>query len=85
MKRDLRYICYTYMREKSCRVDYEVKDYQMPLQLALAGMVLPYLTEKEVPLLEDLKHIQLLCYHANGSARGMLAIKQEDVHGLSGR
>jgi len=31
MKRDLRYICYTYMREKSCKVDYEVKDYQMPL------------------------------------------------------
>ena len=47
-------------------------------------MVLPYLTEKEVRLLEDLKHIQMLCYHANGSARGMLAIKQEDVHGLSG-
>ena len=49
------------------------------------GMVLPYLTEKEGPLLEDLKHIQMLCYHANGSVRGMLAIKQEDVDWLSGR
>ena len=48
-------------------------------------MILPYLTEKEVPLLEDLKHIQMLCYHANGSVRGMLAIKQEDGHWLSRR
>ena len=70
------------MREKSCKVDYEGLSDALTVSI---GMVLPYLTEKEVPLLENLKHIQMLCYHANGSVRGMLAIKQEDVHGLSGR
>ena len=70
------------MREKSCKVDYEVFSDALAVSI---GMVLPYLTEKEGPLLEDLKHIQMLCYHANGSVRGMLAIKQEDVDWLSGR
>ena len=70
------------MREKSCKVDYEILSDALTVSI---GVVLPYLTEKEGPLLEDLKHIRMLCYHANESVRGMLAIKQEDVDWLSGR
>lgn len=82
MKKDLRYICYTYMREKSCKVDYEVLSDALTVSV---GMVLPYLTEKERAVAEDLRHIQLLCYHANGSVRGMLAIEPEDIEWLSDR
>ena len=82
MKKDLRYICYTYMREKSCKVDYEVLSDALTVSV---GMVLPYLTEKEQAVAEDLRHIQLLCYHANGSVRGMLAIEKEDIEWLSDR
>ena len=80
MKKDLRYICYTYMREKSCKVDYEILSDALTVSV---GVVLPYLTEKEKKVAEDLKHIQLLCYHANGSVRGMLAVEPKDIDWLS--
>lgn len=82
MKKDLRYICYTYMREKSCKVDYEILSDALTVSI---GMVLPYLSKKEQVVAEDLCHIQLLCYHANGSVRGMMAIETEDIEWLSKR
>ena len=82
MTKDLRYICYTYMREKRCKVDYEVLSDALTVSV---GMVLPYLTEMEQIVAQDLRHIQLFCYHANGSVRGMLAISKEDVDWLSER
>ena len=83
MKKDLRYICYTYMKEKSCKVDYEVLSDALTVSI---GMVIPYLTkESEQILKEDLMHLQHLAYHANGSVRGMLAITEEDVAWLSTR
>ena len=48
MKKDLRFICYTYMREKSMKVDYEVLSDALTVSI---GMVLPYLqleSEQEV-------------------------------------
>ena len=82
MKKDLRYICYTYMREKSCKVDYELLSDALTVSV---GMVLPYLTQKEKEVAQDLQKIQVLCYHANGSVRGLLAITQEDIEWLSER
>lgn len=83
MKKDLRYICYTYMKEKSCKVDYEVLSDALTVSI---GMVIPYLTkESEQIIKEDLTHLQLLAYHANGSVRGILAITEEDVAWLSSR
>ena len=43
-KKDFRYIYYTYKREKSGNVDYEVLSDVLTVGL---GMVLPYLTDKE--------------------------------------
>lgn len=82
MKKDLRYICYTFMREKSCKVDYEVLSDALTVSV---GMVLPYLTDTEGDVEPDLRKIQELCYHANGSVRGMLAITEEDIAWLSER
>lgn len=83
MKKDLRYICYTYMREKSCKVDYEVLSDALTVSI---GMVIPYLTkEHEQIIKDDLIRLQQLTYHANGSVRGNLAITEEDVEWLSSR
>ncbi|MGN7476258.1 hypothetical protein ACTHOQ_00270 [Solibacillus silvestris] len=83
MKKDLRYICYTYMREKSCKVDYELLSDCLTVSI---GMVLPYLVkETEQSVKEDLMKMQELVYHANGSVRGMLAITEQDIEWLSGR
>lgn len=83
MKKDLRFICYTYMREKSMKVDYEVLSDALTVSI---GMVLPYLTsDAEQVVKEDLYHLQELAYHANGSVRGMMAIHEEDVAWLSSR
>lgn len=83
MKKDLRFICYTYMREKSCKVDYEVLSDALTVSL---GMVLPYLTKDTEQIVKhDLRKIQELAYHANGSVRGLLAINEKDVEWLSSR
>ena len=71
------------MKEKSCKVDYEVLSDALTVSI---GMVIPHLTnDYEQVLVEDLRHLQHLAYHANGSVRGMLAITEEDVNWLSSR
>jgi cob(I)alamin adenosyltransferase len=83
VKKDLRFICYTYMREKSCKVDYEVLSDALTVSI---GMVLPYLvkeTEQEVK--SDLLKMMELAYHANGSVRGMMAVTEEDIQWMSER
>ena len=71
------------MKEKSCKVDYEVLSDALTVSI---GMVIPHLTnDYEQVLVEDLRRLQHLTYHANGSVRGMLAITEEDVSWLSGR
>lgn len=83
MKKDLRFICYTYMREKSCKVDYEVLSDALTVSI---GMVLPYLqNERELEVAADLRKMQEIAYHANGSVRGMLAVSDADVEWLSER
>ena len=71
------------MKEKSCKVDYEVLSDALTVSI---GMVIPYLiNDYEQVLVEDLRHLQHLAYHANGSVRGMLAITEKDVDWLSNR
>lgn len=84
MKKDLRYSCYPFMREKSCLVDYEIRTDSLTTKI---GLVLPYLKEDDryQEILQDLLIIQPLAYHANGSVRGKLAITEEDLQWLSNR
>lgn len=84
MKKDLRYSCYPFMREKSCLVDYEIRTDSLTTKI---GLVFPYLREDERydEILQDLLIIQPLAYHANGSVRGKLAITEEDLRWLSNR
>ena len=82
MKKDWRYSCYPFMREKSCLVDYEIRTDSLTTSI---GMVFPHLKEADTMVAEDLRRIQPLCYHANGSVRGRLAITEEDLEWLSGR
>lgn len=82
MRKDWRYSSYPFMREKSCLVDYEIRTDSLTTSI---GAVFPHLSEKEQVVLEDLRQIQPLCYHANGSVRGKLAIMEEDLQWLSQR
>ncbi len=82
MKKDWRYSSYPFMREKSCLVDYEIRTDSLTTSI---GAVIPCLSEKEQVVIHDLHLIQPLCYHANGSVRGKLAIMEEDLQWLSNR
>lgn len=82
MKKDWRYSCYPFMREKSCLVDYEIRTDSLTTSV---GAVFSHLTEKEQIVIDDLRVIQPLCYHVNGSVRGNLAITEADVQWLSNR
>lgn len=82
MKKDWRYSSYPFMREKSCLVDYEIRTDSLTTSV---GHVFCHLTEKEQIVIDDLRLIQELCYHANGSVRGKLAISEEDLSWLSDR
>ena len=70
------------MREKSCLVDYEIRTDSLTTSI---GAVIPLLTEKEQVIMDDLRSIQPLCYHVNGSVRGKLAITEDDLRWLSQR
>ena len=80
MKKDWRYSCYPFMREKSCLVDYEIRTDSLTTSV---GAVIQHLAEKEQMVIDDLRVIQPLCYHANGSVRGKLAITEENLQWLS--
>lgn len=84
MKKDIRFSCYPFMREKSTLVDYEIRTDSLTTKI---GAVLPALLkeEKGQVVLNDLHIIQPLAYHVNGSVRGKLAITEEDVNWLSAR
>ena len=82
MIKDWRYSSYPFMREKSCLVDYEIRTDSLTTRI---GAVFPLLTEKEQVIIDDLRTIQPLCYHVNGSVRGKLALTEEDLKWLSER
>lgn len=83
MKKDWRYSSYPFMREASCLVDYEIRTDSLTTQIGQAIAML----DKElndVEIVNILKKMQPLVYHANGSVRGRLAITPEDLAWLDG-
>lgn len=78
-KKDLRFLCYPYMRESSSLVDFEIRTDSLATQVGLAAS----LTE-EIPIVHrDLMFLLPLIYHLNGSVRGRLAISEEDLTNVS--
>lgn len=84
MKKDIRYSCYPFMREKISLVDFEIRTDSLTTRI---GAVLPTLLDdnKAKIVLEDLRIIHPMAYHVNGSVRGKLAVTEEDLYWLSTR
>lgn len=82
-KKDWRYSCYPFMREKSCLVDYEIRTDSLTTRM---GDCLAVLNKDEAfaEIAQIVARIQPLAYHANGSVRGKLAITDDDLAWLDG-
>lgn len=82
MAKEWRYICYPFMRESSCLVDYEIRTDSLTTRI---GDCLSVLNKEErfKELGTILQKIQPLAYHINGSVRGRLAIEEADLKWLS--
>ncbi|MGN7408042.1 hypothetical protein [Sporosarcina sp. SAFN-010] len=79
MKKDMRYICYPFMRESVSTVDFEIRTDSLTTRIGEALS----LTEEVEKVHTDLRWLQPLAYHLNGSVRGKLAISPEDLQRLS--
>ena len=78
-KKDLRYLCYPYMRESASTVDFEIRTDSLTTRIGLAASL-----TKDIPVVyEDLMYLLPIVYHLNGSVRGNMAITQEDLSRLS--
>lgn len=78
-KKDLRFLCYPYMREASSMVDFEIRTDSLATQVGLAASL-----TKEIPMVHrDLMNLLPLIYHLNGSVRGRLAISEENLVSVS--
>lgn len=78
-KKDLRYLCYPYMRESASTVDFEIRTDSLTTRIGLAASL-----TKDIPVVyEDLMYLLPMVYHLNGSVRGNMAITQEDLSRLS--
>ena len=79
VKKDMRYICYPFMREKPSTVDFEIRTDSLTTRIGLAASL-----TKDIPrVYEDLMYLAPMAYHLNGSVRGKLAIHEEDLQILS--
>ncbi|ANU23244.1 hypothetical protein [Planococcus donghaensis] len=79
MKKDMRYLCYPFMREKASTVDFEIRTDSLTTRIGEALAI-----TKEVEAIQrDLQILQPKIYHLNGSVRGKLAIQEEDIIELS--
>lgn len=79
MKKDMRYICYPFMRESASTVDFEIRTDSLTTRIGEAISL-----TKDIPEVErDLRYLQPMAYHLNGSVRGKIAITQEDLEKLS--
>jgi len=83
MKKDARYSCYPFMREKISTVDFEIRTDSLTTHI---GVALAAVKAEEVELVgADLLTILPMAYHVNGSVRGKLAVTEEDLSWLSDR
>lgn len=79
MKKEMRYICYPFMRESASTVDFEIRTDSLTTRIGEAISL-----TKDIPEVErDLRYLQPMAYHLNGSVRGKIAIDQEDLEKLS--
>lgn len=78
-KKDFRFLCYPYMRESASTVDFEIRTDSLTTQMGLAASF-----TKEIPeVYSDLMELLPMAYHLNGSARGKVAITEDDLNRLS--
>lgn len=78
-KKDLRFLCYPFMRESASTVDFEIRTDSLTTKIGLAASL-----TKDIPIVhEDLLYLLPMAYHLNGSARGKLAIQEKDLERLS--
>ena len=83
MKKDARYSCYPFMREKVTTVDFEIRTDCLTTHV---GVALAAVKKESVEVVkEDLLEILPMAYHVNGSVRGKLAVTDEDLAWLSNR
>lgn len=83
MKKDARYSCYPFMREKASTVDFEIRTDSLTTHL---GVALAAVKKEDVQVVaEDLLLMLPMAYHVNGSVRGKLAVTEEDLSWLSER
>lgn len=79
VKKDLRYLCYPFMRESASTVDFEIRTDSLTTRIGQAASL-----TKDIPIVyEDLMHLLPMAYHLNGSVRGKLAISEVDLNRLS--
>lgn len=79
MKKDMRFLCYPFMRESVSTVDFEIRTDSLTTRIGEAIS----LTEDVPAVYEDLRILQPMAYHLNGSVRGKLAVTDEDLTKLS--
>ena len=80
MRKDVRFSCYPFMREKTSLVDFEIRTDSLTTRIGSAMAVV-----KNNIVLTDLQIILPMAYHVNGSVRGKLAVTEEDLAWLSNR
>lgn len=79
MKKDMRYICYPFMRESASTVDFEIRTDSLTTRIGEAISLTGDIPE----LQRDLRYLQPMAYHLNGSVRGKIAVFAEDLEILS--
>ncbi|MGE6370042.1 hypothetical protein ACQKDB_13025 [Planococcus kocurii] len=79
MKKDMRYLCYPFMRESAVTVDFEIRTDSLTTRIGEALL----LTQDIEAIQRDLQILQPMAYHLNGSVRGKIAIHEEDLIELS--
>ncbi|MBM7840528.1 ATP:cob(I)alamin adenosyltransferase [Alkalihalobacillus xiaoxiensis] len=78
-KKDMRYLCYPYMRESAATVDFEIRTDSLAVRIGAASALVnafPNLKQHLIRLTE-------MAYHVNGSVRGNLAVTERDLEELS--
>lgn len=75
-RKDMRYLCYPYMREAQATVDFEIESDALAVRIGQAASLVVTLEE----LRNDLLELVEMVYHLNGSVRGKMAISTADIN-----
>jgi cob(I)alamin adenosyltransferase len=72
-------ICYPYMYESSLKCDYEILTDELCRQV---GGILSVMPPEFEEVIQELKTLQPMVYHLNGSIRGKCAVSESDLEWL---